>query len=1144
MRLWQSNTHWLVACLLLLVVWAVTLAGLSHWFEFDKEVLDKPVLTFVLLQMAAGVVYLLTVWLLRNRPLQVYWLTAVLLAGLLMRVSHFGSLPVLETDPYRYLWDGAVTAAGYNPYAISPHQVRYQPQTLPPPLQTLAHEAGVVIERINHPTLRTIYPPITQAALAIAHWIKPFSLDGLRCTWLMLDIGNLGLLLLLLHKLKPESMLVGIAIYWLNPLLIKEVFNSGHMELVLIATLLLVLLAAVYHRMALSMLMLSLAVLAKIWPILWLPLLLRMPVRSPWQRWLGITLFIASLSLLLWPVLVGRLDGDSGFVAYTQRWQMNDSVHQLLYQFFILWLPDQARLLARLVIIAILLFLLARCIIRFRHATASSWLLHSTLTITAGLFLLSPTQFPWYWLWLLPLLALRPMMSLLALTITLPIYYLYHPLHALGQTVWFDLVLVWVQFVPIWVWLFLEVRSMNRPTQTPAPLTSAPWQPPSGLKVAVIIPALNEASAIAQVIDAIPPWVTQIIVADNGSTDRTPQLAQQHGAMVVHQPHRGYGAACLAGIAALDRPDIVVFIDGDFSDHPQEMVHLVEPIARDEADMVIGSRVLGCAEAGALTPQQRFGNALACALIRLLYGVSHSDLGPFRAIRYASLQHLAMDDRDFGWTVQMQVRAARMGMRAVEVPVSYRRRIGKSKISGTIRGVFGAGTKIISTIFRESLRTKSTQPSATTDRLIIFARYPTPGQAKTRLIPLLGPTGAALLHRQLVRFTVETSRRLRSRRSVMTQLRYTGGTQSEMSAMFGDDLCYKEQAPGDLGNRLRVAAAEAIRGNAGKVVLIGTDCPLLDAERLNQAFAALDAHDVVIGPATDGGYYLIGVKSDHPELFTDIAWGGPEVLNQTLDACRRLGLRYALLPQLSDVDTPDDLATWAAARMTPPDKPPRISVIIPTRNEQDHLAATLASVFTTENIQPIVVDGQSTDRTREIAGRFGITVVESQPSRGRQLNLGAAHAHSDTLLFLHADTILPFGYAAVVQQTLRRQGVSAGAFELRIDAHGLAPRLIELGVHVRARIFGRPYGDQAFFMSRDTYTECGGFPDQPTMEDYAMLSRLKAHGRVHVARASVSTSARRWQTHGWLRTTLRHQWTIMQYHLGRLPGANVFAGDQ
>lgn len=221
--------------------------------------------------------------------------------------------------------------------------------------------------------------------------------------------------------------------------------------------------------------------------------------------------------------------------------------------------------------------------------------------------------------------------------------------------------------------------------------------------VAVIIPALNEARALPRVLAAIPSWVSCTIVADNGSTDGTGEVARRHGALVVREPRRGYGSACLAAMEALPSVDIVVFLDGDASDDPSEMSTLVAPIAAGEADFVLGSRTLGERERGALTPQQIFGNWLACTLIRWIWGRRFTDLGPFRAIRRDSLDRLRMADPDYGWTVEMQVRAAQCGLVCKEVPVRYRRRIGMSKVSGTIRGVIGAGTKILYIIFREAL---------------------------------------------------------------------------------------------------------------------------------------------------------------------------------------------------------------------------------------------------------------------------------------------------------------------------------------------------------------------------------------------------------------------------------------------------------
>jgi glycosyltransferase involved in cell wall biosynthesis len=226
------------------------------------------------------------------------------------------------------------------------------------------------------------------------------------------------------------------------------------------------------------------------------------------------------------------------------------------------------------------------------------------------------------------------------------------------------------------------------------------------MKVAVIIPAFNEGAAVPLVIAALPAEkVERVIVVDNGSTDGTAEAARRAGALVVREERRGYGAACLKGIASLPaETEIVVFLDADYSDHPEELPRLIEPIEAGDFDLVIGSRMLGRREPGALLPQAYLGNKLAVFLIRCLWGVRYSDLGPFRAIRREALERLGMEDRSFGWTVEMQVRAAMEGLRVTERPVSYRRRIGKSKITGTITGTLRAGAKIISTIFKLRLR--------------------------------------------------------------------------------------------------------------------------------------------------------------------------------------------------------------------------------------------------------------------------------------------------------------------------------------------------------------------------------------------------------------------------------------------------------
>jgi len=222
--------------------------------------------------------------------------------------------------------------------------------------------------------------------------------------------------------------------------------------------------------------------------------------------------------------------------------------------------------------------------------------------------------------------------------------------------------------------------------------------------IKVVIPAQNESQAIGKVISEIPEWVSEVIVADNGSTDDTAEVALAQGASVISVPVPGYGRACLGGIAAAGEYDILVFLDGDASDYPEDMGTLIQSIRDGQADMVIGSRVLGQREKGSLTVPQRFGNALACWLMKIIWKHNYTDLGPFRAISREGLEKLNMQAPTFGWTVEMQIRALKQGLRCLDVPVRYRHRIGKSKISGTVKGVIMAGTYILGTIFKEAVK--------------------------------------------------------------------------------------------------------------------------------------------------------------------------------------------------------------------------------------------------------------------------------------------------------------------------------------------------------------------------------------------------------------------------------------------------------
>ncbi len=241
-------------------------------------------------------------------------------------------------------------------------------------------------------------------------------------------------------------------------------------------------------------------------------------------------------------------------------------------------------------------------------------------------------------------------------------------------------------------------------------------------RVTVIIPALDEEESLPLVLGDLPQ-VGQVIVVDNGSTDATAAVAKRCGATVVPEAQRGYGSACLRGLATVrdqiergqEAPRVVVFLDADYSDHPEMLPQLVGPIFAGDADCVLGSRLLGKREAGAMPPQSVFGNKLACFLMRLLFGIRYTDLGPFRAIEYSALESLNMEDENFGWTIEMQIKAGRADLRVREIPVPYRCRVGTSKISGTVLGSIKAGNKILYTIAKYGFRARRQKPGPSRD---------------------------------------------------------------------------------------------------------------------------------------------------------------------------------------------------------------------------------------------------------------------------------------------------------------------------------------------------------------------------------------------------------------------------------------------
>jgi len=667
---------------------------------------DSDATSLTRIYVLSGAVVLAILFGFRNTKSSARVILSILLLGLVARLFMFGQPSKFDDDFYRYMWDGAVTANGYNPYAIRPAEV-LRGGALPQDaaFQALAAKAMPTLTRVNHPELTTIYPPVAQGVFALSYFIAPFSPVGLRVVFLLIEVVAVALLLLMLRTLgRPLSW---VAVYWWCPLVIKEVYFGLHMD-VLPATLALASIgAAVWRFRITAIVLLALAVGAKLWPVVLAPIVIRYAVTSWRSLFSGVALFALLTLIISFPLLASWGDAShSGASAYAKQWMNNagffgvlqwasNQLYQASLNTFFDGYFDPAQMPRRIVACIVLLFLAVMSVVKIPDSAA---VIRYAMWAVAVVFLISPTQFPWYFVWVMPFLALTAgSWSALAILLYVALLPLYH-LHQTSP--W----LLWIEHLPVWLGLAIGLLVWLKRDLVMPIFQETPFHLPQGTRVAVIIPALNEERAIGPVIDEIPKWVSQVIVADNNSNDATVSVAEAHGATVVVEPHRGYGAACLRGISVLGDSAVVVFLDGDFSDHPNEMGRLVGPIVRGEADMVIGSRVLGKAEPGALTPQQRFGNALACALIRLLYGQRFSDLGPFRAIRASSLRQLQMDDRDFGWTVQMQVRAARQGLISIEVPVSYRKRIGVSKISGTVRGVFLAGKKILLTVFAEGLR--------------------------------------------------------------------------------------------------------------------------------------------------------------------------------------------------------------------------------------------------------------------------------------------------------------------------------------------------------------------------------------------------------------------------------------------------------
>lgn len=421
--------------------------------------------------------------------------------------------------------------------------------------------------------------------------------------------------------------------------------------------------------------------------------------------------------------------------------------------------------------------------------------------------------------------------------------------------------------------------------------------------------------------------------------------------------------------------------------------------------------------------------------------------------------------------------------------------------------------------------------------LILFTRLPKPGLTKTRLIPALGAKGAADLQRRMTVHTLNRAQSAARRHGFALEVHYTGGERADFEQWLGADLEYRPQAPGDLGARMSQAFASAFERGFRSVVLIGTDCPQLDGNILGEAFSSLESKDLVFGPARDGGYYLIGLRRPSPELFDGVAWGTETVFEETLSKAKDAGCSYCQLEMLSDIDRPEDVAIWTAiSKQTAPcSGAERISVIIPALNEAARIGVILERVMDEPGVEVIIADGGSTDDTCAIAQGFGATVTHSLPGRGRQMNAGAEVATGAILLFLHADTLLPTGFAHSIRDALKQPNNVAGAFRFRLDKRSPLFAIVEWLTNIRSSTFHEPYGDQGLFLRASSFSEIGGFRETPVLEDVIIVRALKRMGKIAVLREAAVTSARRWNRLGVLKTFLLHRGVILAYAMGASP---------
>lgn len=591
----------------------------------------------------------------------VFWTITIAMHG----IALFG-IALYEDDYFRFIWDGWHVLQG-TPYGKAPAEF-YSDPNLPGLLWP-------ILDNVNNPNVPTIYGPTLQFIFAAIYAISSIDPIGLR---IIFSIINIGLIAILTRRYPLHQ----VALYAWCPLVVTEIIIHIHPDGIMAIFLAAGLWLSRKHPI-LAGLLWGAAAGVKIIALAAWPLMLRWPRKA-------LIAAIAILSLLYgYFAVLGPSLGFDSTSTFANEWLFNPMGFAALS---IMAPQNIARLLAAVIGVSIIMFI---------HARTRDKDFPPLAAIFGIILFLAPAVNSWYMIWILPFaIGSRQIWPFVAASF-IPFSYI------TGLTLDTEALrefevhpIAWsIQVIAILAALMYDFFQ-SRQNETNISLPPTPIQQP---QIGVVIPALNEQDSIGGVVSSLRNLNATIIVADNGSTDETVNYAKAAGAKIVNENQKGYGAACLAGIAALpDDVNIILFIDADGSDVPDEAMNLIEPIIDGHADMVIGSRALGHIESGAMTPPQRFGNWLSTRLVKLIWQKNITDLGPFRAIRRDALDQLQMADRNFGWTIEMQVKAIQHDMRVLERPANYRKRIGISKISGTISGVWGAGTKILYVIGREA----------------------------------------------------------------------------------------------------------------------------------------------------------------------------------------------------------------------------------------------------------------------------------------------------------------------------------------------------------------------------------------------------------------------------------------------------------